>query len=98
MTATIEADGRTDDLPGLIAAFENQPVKFGGKTYAPGEDLILRSKHLAISWTIRLIKSTGDEEVIGFDTDHAIDAHSQRNGRRVVIANCDFYVTKRRPK
>ena len=45
----IFADGKRDDLPGLVAAFENKDVEYAGKIYRPNEDISLNDIHLRMS-------------------------------------------------
>ena len=47
-TAAIFADGETDDLPGLAAAITDQPVRYNGKIYQPGETISIRARVLLL--------------------------------------------------
>jgi len=44
----IFADGETDDLPGLAAAITDQPVRYNGKIYQPGETISIRARVLLL--------------------------------------------------
>lgn len=57
---TIHADGVTDDLPGLRAAFGNKRVRIGGRTYRPGEPVRIEGR-LALSRTIWLTDPADDD-------------------------------------
>lgn len=47
--AVIFANGKDDDLLGLAAAVENEPVQFDEHVYMPGEDILIERRHIILS-------------------------------------------------
>lgn len=85
----IFANGEDDDVPGLIAAFENKPVLYNDKTYHIDEDIEIIGKTLVMSIGIAIVHE-GSSPSPDAPSDWKIVVHPKDAKRSIHIARCCF--------
>jgi hypothetical protein len=82
----IFANGKDDDIPGLVAAIENKVVQFDDDLYQPGEELTITNRTLLFSKGLCIL---GHDDAIpeDIDTNWCI-AREGKPHRRIEVAHC----------
>ena len=93
----IFANGEDDDLPGIEAAFLNQPVYYLNTLVAPGEAIIIGFKNVALSKYMSIEDANGTPLLIigdGFGAPHIVRLAGDGPERSVVMHHCTIHRAK----
>lgn len=95
----IFANGKDDDLPGIVAAIENRAVQFDEKIYRPDEDLTIFKREIALSCMgLAILDRKGENRLtIGCTpADITVQAGCHApDGRRLTFNRCRFLLNFR---
>ena len=85
----IFADGKHDDLPGLVAAIENKPVMFDGELYAPSRSINIAWRYIVISRCLYVLGSDSEPETAPFPgCDNFVACREGNPAREIHIDRC----------
>jgi hypothetical protein len=96
----IFANGKDDDLPGIIAAIENRAVQFDEKIYQPGEPIVIYWREIRLSCNRLAILGQGDTPPDGWEHNppNCVVIVEAQRPRKIRLRHCIFLMgAKRQP-
>ena len=93
--AVIFANGEDDDLPGISAAFRNEPVYFLDRLHAPGAPVMVSYKQIRLSSYVAFEDDRGNTLAVmgdGVGAPHVIRLPGPGPKRPVMFSHCTIIV------